>query len=682
RAVEPLITALKDEVWPVRKASAEALVQIGLPAVDSLIDALRKENGDLRQAVVGVLGRIGGARAVGALTAALGDEAADVGEAAQRALLEVGAAEPLIAALADEQGRVLRGLVRVLGQMGDAQAVEPLIGMLEDRDWRVRKGVVEALGQMGDARTVGPLIAALGDEGSTVQKSAVRVLGQMGERRAVEPLIALLKSEDRHVREEVAEALDRLGWQPDQDETGAFYWMAKGQWNQCAAIGAPAVEPLIAGLKSATGRHVRKAMIKALGRIGSARAVGALTAALGDEAADVGEAAQRALLEVGAAEPLIAALADEQGRVLRGLVRVLGQMGDAQAVEPLIGILGDTDWQVRKEAAEALDRLGWQPDRGVAGVSYRIAKGQWGKCSQIGAPAVELLIAALEDERGDVRVGAARALGRIGDARAVEPLIGILGDTDWQVRRVAAEALDRLGWQPDRSEAGARYWMAKGQWDECVAMGAPAVEPLITMLGAEDRGVRKAAAEVLGRMGEVRAVEPLIVALGDVRAAAAQALGILGDGRAVEPLIAALGDEDGDAPEAVIEALGRLGDARAVEPLIVALENQNYEVREASAGALGRLGDARAVEPLIARLWDVQLAVRIRVADVLVAMYRSQKLHDTHKRLILAQQSTITARHHDYIQRTNIDHPSYYSDCTHTDFSEHTDRGIGVDFPL
>ena len=37
---------------------------------------------------------------------------------------------------------------------------------------------------------------------------------------------------------------------PGKDEKGAAYWMAKGEWKKCVGIGAPAIEPLIAALKS------------------------------------------------------------------------------------------------------------------------------------------------------------------------------------------------------------------------------------------------------------------------------------------------------------------------------------------------------------------------------------------------------------------------------------------------
>lgn len=58
--------------------------------------------------------------------------------------------------------------------------------------------------------------------------------------------------------------------------------------------------------------------------------------------------------------------------------------------------------------------------------------------------------------------------------------------------------------------------------------------------------------------------------------------------------------EDGNYKVRVQAALvlGKLGDPRAVQPLIKALGDQNKTVRGIAASALGQLGDALAVEPL------------------------------------------------------------------------------------
>jgi len=126
-----------------------------------------------------------------------------------------------------------------------------------------------------------------------------------------------------------------------------------------------------------------------------------------------------------------------------------------------------------------------------------------------------------------------------------------------------------------------------------------AVEPLIRALGDADSYVRQNAAEALGKIGEPT-VEPLIRTLiegsNDVRGNAAQALGTIGDSRAVEPLIRALGDSDWRVLWNAARALGKIGDPRAVEPLIQLLRDPLIEgrdpVRRAIRRALEKLGSA------------------------------------------------------------------------------------------
>ena len=74
-----------------------------------------------------------------------------------------------------------------------------------------------------------------------------------------------------------------------------------------------------------------------------------------------------------------------------------------------------------------------------------------------------------------------------------------------------------------------------------------------------------------------------------MRSGAVEALGRIGDVRAVEPLIQRLQDEDEDVRSAAAEALGRIGDARAVDPLIQRLQEEDWWVRETAWQALYRI---------------------------------------------------------------------------------------------
>jgi len=141
-----------------------------------------------------------------------------------------------------------------------------------------------------------------------------------------------------------------------------------------------------------------------------------------------------------------------------------------------------------------------------------------------------------------------------------------------------------------------------------------AVDPLIGALMDAKYTVRWNAAEALGKIGDTKAVEPLIATFkvedDYLRARAAEALGAIGDEKAVEPLISVLDDEDQGVRSSAAEALGAMGAARAVEPLINALNDEEWSVRSSAARALGWIGDARAVGPLTTALNDESEYVR------------------------------------------------------------------------
>ncbi len=135
---------------------------------------------------------------------------------------------------------------------------------------------------------------------------------------------------------------------------------------------------------------------------------------------------------------------------------LLGESGDLPAISFLVGALSDADSAVGREASLALGK--------------------------IGRPAVDKLIATLNDPRGQVRCNVIMSLGLIGDARAGGPLARLLADADWEVRRDAAKALGAIG---DRA----------------------AVETLIRAATDRDARVRKEVIWALGKLGDARAPE-------------------------------------------------------------------------------------------------------------------------------------------------------------------------------
>ncbi|KST67229.1 HEAT repeat domain-containing protein [Mastigocoleus testarum] len=185
--IEPLIEKLASKNARFTDA-ADALVNIGEPAVGALIEALKNEDSNLRWRAASVLSDIGveAAPAVEALTLALQDDDPQVRLYATIALGNIGeAAKPavpsLIAALQDKEQYVRIYAPSALRKIGvEAKvAVPALIGALKDNNIGVRLNAAYALGAMGsDASSAIPnLIKLLDDEKSYVRHAAVKGLG-------------------------------------------------------------------------------------------------------------------------------------------------------------------------------------------------------------------------------------------------------------------------------------------------------------------------------------------------------------------------------------------------------------------------------------------------------------------------------------------------------------------------
>jgi HEAT repeat protein len=414
------------------------------------------------------------------------------------------------------------------------------------------------------------------------------------------------------------------------------------------------VEGLIKALVYKKDANVRKAAAEALEQITNEQAIKSLIDALQDENRDVQETAAGSLVQIIKAnknenlrKPAIKGLVTSfdcgKASVRKAVVMALGKIKEAWAMQLLITALESSTNEVRYAAAEALGKIG---------DTY----------------AVTPLITALKNPDKNMRELVIKALKQIG--QPVVLLSAALKNEDKDMRVAAAEALDQIGWQPDKTEIGAFYWIAKGQWKKCIELGESAVKPLSAILKEADGNVRKAEAEALGQIKDMRAVDPLIAALQDqdwrVREAAACALGQINDARAVELLISALKDQEWCVRKEAARALGRINDARAVEPLIAALTDQEF-VREVVAEALGQIGDARAVDSLINLVkYGGDRSCKAE-AKVLVKLYHSGKLDPQSKQQILAQRDRITKLHYDRsIEPCGL----------------HDDLNMGVDFPL
>jgi HEAT repeat protein len=394
------------------------------------------------------------------------------------------------------------------------------------------------------------------------------------------------------------------------------------------------VEGLIKALEH-KDPNVRKAAAKALGRIGDKRAVEPLIKALSDSDWEVRAAAAKALGKLGdlrAVEPLITALKDETIAVRECAAEALGKIGDSRAVEPLISALKDEFWAVRKAAVDALAKIGdaraFEPLSSLCRKERdgEVSAAIWTALREIDAP-VDVLLAGLKNELSLIREYCVKKLAETGDPKAVEPLISMLRDETSSVRKAAARALDKLGWKPGQDENSAWYWIARGDWDKCVALGDVAVEPLIFALGSEEADEREGAARALGNIGDPRAAKHLFYLAKNWGGVTH----VRRDGGVMRSYFS------GGAYIAALEALLKIphNDMEVLVNLLI-------------DGLSGPLDTRRAV------------------ARMLVDLYQSHRIPQQLKEKILALRNVITAPHNDW----------------GTECIPHHDEGIGVDFPL
>lgn len=222
------------------------------------------------------------------------------------------------------------------------------------------------------------------------------------------------------------------------------------------------------------------------------------------------------------------------------------------------------------------------------------------------AASVQVLLEAMRDERedADVKLAAAEALTALDDPSVIPVLCAELSHVDeWSSPRLAA-LLERFGAEAvaallatlDSAESpNARIWAAQilGKIGD-----HRATQPLIGRLHDRSPQMRMSAASALGDVGDLRAVRPLIdIVLRDpvaaVRAQAAASLGRIGDADAVPVLVGCLGDPEYWMRFRALEAIEALA-PEDTSPIEAALEDTNPEVRLRAALALERLGRLEA----------------------------------------------------------------------------------------
>ena len=542
-AASPMLKALSDEDWRVRREAVQEVSQRAAPeAIAALLNSVveNHHNPALLNSALQVLAA-SEVDTLATLTELLQGPNPDLRMQAALALGEqrdVRAARALVKSLHDDDTNVRYHAIEALGKLKATDAVDALAEIAASRDFFLSFAALDALAKIGDPRVLPAIVQLLDDE--LLHEPAIGLLGQLGDETVVAPLTALLNTPAAPTAQ-IANAFATLSERYEQ-QYGEGRYIADLANSEISATG---VQNLLDSLE-APGQENLRAIALVLGWLKRSGVDRALTRLLGR--VDLRDEIIDALVRNGSAnsEILISQLTSEDLEVRRSAVVALGRIGDTSATSALVNTLDEESLAI--DAANAL--------------------------AQIGDPeAVDGLLNLIGSDDASIRQAAVSALNSVIQPAMSVRIIPLLHDSDPNIRESAVKIAGYFGY-PD-------------------AAGA-----LVELSGDPNERVRCAAIEHLPYVEDDRVFAVLVNAIKDetpnVRAAAARALGTLDAPEVVRPLIEGLSDEDVWVRYFSARALGRRRSEDSVAALKQVIEREEFNhVRIAALDSLGQIGGDR-----------------------------------------------------------------------------------------
>lgn len=566
-----LLEALSDESWRVRRAAIKGVSQRAAPeAITALLNSVvaNHQNPSLLNSALQVLASTD----VDTVSPLLGLLQAPDPDLRMQAALVLGAqgdtrATPaLIKALQDEDANVRYHAIEALGKIKATDAVDALAGIAESTGFFLGFVALDALRRIGDERVAPRMVQLLDDD--LLRKPAIGLLGQLGDESAVGPLTALLNTQDAPA-ETIAEALAQLR-DRYEERYGEGAYIADLASREIATTG---VQNLLAALEAPGQEHLRSIAL-VLGWLKKSGVDRALTRLMGQ--ADLRDEIVEALVRQGSTtvDLLISQLSAEDLEVRRSAVIALGRIGDKSATRALVEKL--TEEALAVETANALAQIG-DPEA-VDGLLHLIGSDDpsirqavVSALNSLALPSMsKRIIPLLDDPDPNVRESAAKIAGYFGYREATDRLLGLSRDP---VERVRCAVIEHL---PFIEDERAFEILANALHNEAPKVRAAAaralgsvddphvVRHLIQGLADEDVWVRYFSIRALGRRRSDDSIDALAEVIdrdkfNHVRIAALDSLGQIGGPRIAGIVSALVGDDDPDVAHAARVALGKSG---------------------------------------------------------------------------------------------------------------------------
>ena len=336
-SIGSLIESLKDEDYDVREAAYQSLRKIGHPAMAAMIQALNNDNFYVRMYAA----------------LAIADQAVECPEKKY----SDSVIDALTHALLDKSIYVRRSAYDALRFIEYNKILRSLINTLDDADYGLIISDVAALGDVPDKMSAKALMKKLSmneveDKGYSISMQGIR------DRKAALALLELLFEHDGSVRKETLRAMDSTGNKKSLPDILRSLRYTKPPVKHEAIKTLDCISsfkhaaPFIDG-QSDPDSYVRKAVVISLGKAKGKKSIEPLMRALEDEDMNVRKAAQQALARMGdrSLKPLMEALNDQNDLRKYGAARALELMSKARSKKELSQKLEPPEVWMEIEAA-------------------------------------------------------------------------------------------------------------------------------------------------------------------------------------------------------------------------------------------------------------------------------------------------------------------------------------------
>lgn len=338
------------------------------------------------------------------------------------------------------------------------------------------------------------------------------------------------------------------------------------------------------------------------------------------------EAFQALLLQAAAPDP------HDRETAINGL----GWLGNPHAVKQLIALLEDPDSLVKTRAAWALRQI---RDKSALPELINALKSTdatvrraviWAivEINDVTVSTIDTLVEALEDRDSQVREAAVYGLGKIETTRSTAKLTELLfaNDENDEIKRKIILALAEIKGSLSLDtlvkfmEQHSDSPLISNVLYSIAAFNESATPKLLDLVNSPNDRVKYWAIEIIGIMRSPDGVEPLIASLQNENPKIVErsivSLGKIGDDRALEPLLRFLQDEN--YSELVIEALANFTNNSVIETLEDLLNDET--LIDAAAASLAQIKNIEAVTPLLQVIDIVDVEVEKKLRQTILGM--------------------------------------------------------------